>query len=98
MEIAVDTPETNTSNLFLRALWAEFRRTCGKCAWNFIPHKDGPSNRIHFGHCDLGRPEGCLEVSISYNQRGTIKNIRFELLDGLQISAQSELGIIISNA
>jgi hypothetical protein len=66
------------SNTFLRALWAEFRQSFGKCAWQYSPRKDGENKRVYFGYVDIGIGSKSLSVSISYKQKGVIKEIFFK--------------------
>lgn len=72
--------EQEKANQFLRRLWAEFRKDFGKCAWQYTPHKIGKANLIFLGMMDIGISEGALQVEISYEKKGTIKNISFDFI------------------
>jgi hypothetical protein len=80
MEILTNLNLTSNeeSNTFLRALWAEFRQSFGKCAWQYSPRKDGQNKRVYFGYVDIGIGSKSLSVSISYKQKGVIKEIFFK--------------------
>ncbi|MBD1862713.1 MULTISPECIES: hypothetical protein [Trichocoleus] len=77
VEIALNLTSNQESNAFLRALWAEFRYSFGKCAWQYSPYKDGKKNRIYFGYVDLGL-NGAIGISISYKRKNIIKKIFLE--------------------
>lgn len=93
MEIQVDINNPDDSNRFLRALWAEFRKECGKCAWQYTPFKIGQLKTIFIGFADINRPEGNLGVSVTYVQRGTIRSISFKHEPDRPISM--ELGALL---
>lgn len=78
VEVYIGTENVKDSNEFLSCLWAEMSKEFGKCAWIYAPHKEVNKNRISFGIMDIG-VESELSVSITYKERGTIKNLLFEL-------------------
>ncbi|WHY84686.1 hypothetical protein QNH39_18805 [Neobacillus novalis] len=80
MEINIGITSEQESNEFLRCLWAEMGKEFGKCGWNYAPNKKLIKNRIFFGFMDIGVSTD-IAVSITYKERGTIKNIYFELPD-----------------
>ncbi len=83
MEVTLNFTSNEESNIFLRALWAEFRQTFGKCAWQYAPFKDGKQNRIHFGFADIGLGGGdTLAISVSYKRKGVINCIFFDRIQG----------------
>jgi len=77
MKIPTNLDTLESSNLFLRALWAEIRQTFGKCAWHCAPHKQGIYNRIFFGQADIGL-DYTLLVSVTYKRKGVVNQIEFE--------------------
>jgi hypothetical protein len=77
VEVSLNLSSNKESNIFLRALWAEFRSSFGKCAWQYSPCKDGKSNRIYFGYVDLGGSSS-VRVSVSYKKKGTIEKLFIE--------------------
>lgn len=92
MEIRIDIDNTRDANLFLRALWAELRRECGKCVWRYTPYKDGAKKCIFIGFADINRPEGIIEISVTYDERGIIRSISFDHTKDQPVDARSELG------
>ena len=98
MLIPVDIDNLQNANLFLRALWAEFRSQCGKCAWQYTPRKDWQKNTIFIGFADINRPEGTVEISVTYAQRGTIRSISFDQSKGQPVDPKSELGGLIQQS
>ncbi|GMG75483.1 hypothetical protein ShirakiTB12_39510 [Priestia megaterium] len=88
MEIHIGTKNIKDSNDFLRCLWAEVSKEFGKCAWIYAPHKQLNKNGIFFGFMDIG-VESELSVSITYEKKGTIKNLYFELEGELQTIPKS---------
>lgn len=98
MEIQVDIYNTRDANLFLRALWAELRGQCGKCDWQYTPYKDGQRNKIFIGFADINRPEGPLEISVAYVQRGTIRSISFNHAEDRPVDLGSELGSLLDQS
>lgn len=98
MEIQIGIDNARDANLFLRALWAEFRRECGKCAWQYMPYKDGQKNRIFIGFADINRPEGTLEISVTYAKRGTIRSILLNHSEDRPIDPRSELGRLLKRS
>ena len=96
MDTTVDEPiniyDTDASNRFLRALWSEFKKVFGNCGWQYTPWKDGPNQKISFGFVDVNRPEGALEVGITYKQMGSIRTIFFNHHDdGRSVDPTSDL-------
>lgn len=80
MAIDVDIDDLAAANLFLRALWARLRAEFEGCHWQYVPFRDGPRKLVTFGWIAVG-PEGnppVFDVSISYKQRGSIRQIHFE--------------------
>jgi hypothetical protein len=98
MEVQIGINNTRDANLFLRALWAEFRRECGKCAWQYMPHKDGQKKRIFIGFADINRPEGTVEISVTYAERGTIRSISFNHSEDRPVGSESELGGLLQRS
>ncbi len=98
MIIPVNIDNLQDANLFLRALWAEFRRKCGKCAWQYTPYKDGQKKTIFIGFADINRPEGTVEISVIYAQRGTIHSISFDHSKDQPVDLKSELGDLIQQS
>jgi hypothetical protein len=75
-KIPIKTTSRKESNRFLRAVWAQVRSEFGKCAWQYLPDKNGASQFIRFGFADLG--EATLEVGVTYAQRDCITELHFE--------------------
>ncbi len=98
MIIPVNIDNLQDANLFLRALWAEFRRKCGKCAWQYTPYMDGQKKTIFIGFADINRPEGTVEISVIYAQRGTIHSISFDHSKDQPVDLKSELGDLIQQS
>ncbi|MGA2703015.1 MAG: hypothetical protein ABSH35_18210 [Isosphaeraceae bacterium] len=98
MIIPVDIDNLQDANLFLRSLWAEFRRKCGKCALEYTPYKDGQKKTIFIGVADINRPEGTVEISVIYAQRGTIHSISFDHSKDQPVDLKSELGDLIQQS
>lgn len=82
MQYVIGTKTISDSNLFLRCLWAEFRKNFGSCAWNYIPFKDGESNTIHFGYADIGIGKP-INITIKYKEKGSVSNLIIESEDEL---------------
>ena len=72
MQIKLNHDTNIQSNLYLRALYAKLRMEYGKCAWQYMPRKDGKSNSIHIGFVDIGLAN-TLEVVVGYEKKGVIK-------------------------
>ncbi len=87
MEFHIGINDNYESNLFLRALWSNFRQHYGKFGWEFMPHKIGKENRISFGFSNIG------EVGIYYKKKGCIDRLYF---DTSEDSATVE-GIIVKS-
>src|SRR5208283_3971189 len=98
MIIPVNIDNLQDANLFLRALWAEFRRKCGTCAWQYTPYMDGQKKTIFIGFADINRPEGTVEISVIYAQRGTIHSISFDHSKDQPVDLKSELGDLIQQS
>lgn len=98
MEIHVGITNHQQANLFLRALWSVLRENFGKCSWQSTPYKDGVRNMVFIGFADINRPEGTVEVSISYTERGTIHSIFFGNSKSPQVDPKSELGILLKRS
>ena len=77
MQRLLNLKSNEESNLFLRALCAEFRRQFGDCSWQYSPRKDGVHKYISFGFVKL-KENPIIRVSISYKQKGVIDRIFFE--------------------
>lgn len=75
MQVILNHATADVSNQFLRALWAEFRQTFGKCAWQFSPHRDGEKRKIRFGWMDIGSHLAGIEVYITYSKKGVIHTL-----------------------
>jgi len=95
MNIQVGIDKVAEANRFLRTLWAEFRKVCGKCAWQYTPYRDGPRNLIFLGFADIGRPEGGVGVSVTYVKKGSIRSICFTHGLDRPVDPQSDLGQLI---
>lgn len=80
INIHIGTKNIEDSNDFLRCLWAEMRKEFGRCGWNYAPNKKLIKDRIFFGFMDIGVGTD-IAVSITYKERGTIKDTFFELPD-----------------
>ncbi|OQA87730.1 MAG: hypothetical protein BWY28_01890 [bacterium ADurb.Bin236] len=79
MIVKVGTKDLDTSNKFLRSLWADLRKSFGKCAWQYTPYKVGKENKVVFGFMDINVPPFSIEVSINYEMKGQIKTISFNI-------------------
>lgn len=75
MKLELNFTDYKESNKFLRAFWAGLRGKYGKCAWNFIPHKDGNKKNVFLGFMDIGVPNHLLRVSVDYKTKGCVKNL-----------------------
>src|SRR5271157_2069688 len=67
LKIPIKTTNRRESNSLLRAVWAQTRSEFGKCAWQYMPRKEGASHFIHFGYADVG--EATVEVGVTYARR-----------------------------
>lgn len=76
LKVPVKTTGRRGSNRLLRAVWAQIRSEFGKCAWQYMPRKEGASHLIRFGHADLG--EATVEVGVRYAQRDCISELHFQ--------------------
>lgn len=97
INIQIGTTNESESNEFLKCLWAEIAKEFGKCAWQYMPSKKLIKDRIFFGHMNIDNdPDNfpsklVFAVSISYNERGTIKDIFFDALKETQIPHKNEV-------
>jgi hypothetical protein len=104
MEIAINIDNLEHANHFLRALWAEFRKSFGNYKWQQSLKKDGENRRIYFGYISLPNyvdDYGTMQVSISYVKRGSIKSIYFYFLfppSGSLPDGNSELALNLRRA
>ncbi len=96
--VEVDCSSAEESNELLRAIWAECRRAFGKCAWQYIPHREGQRHLIHLGFANIG--VGVVGVSILYQKRGVARKIIFSEPEGSDIddSVMSELERVVRRA
>ncbi|MDM5040955.1 hypothetical protein PV770_25935 [Bacillus sp. OR-18] len=84
INIHIGTTNESESNEFLKCLWAEIAKEFGKCAWQYMPSKQLIKGRISFGHMDIDNDPNnfpsnlVFAVSVSYKERGTIKDIFFD--------------------
>jgi hypothetical protein len=85
------------SNNFLRSLWAEMRSRFGKCAWNYQPFKEGPSNTIFLGWADINQNQA-IPISLTYKQRSILNGVLFGEQFDPQIDATSILGQKLKDA
>ncbi len=85
------------SNNFLRALWAELRHRFGKCAWNYQPVKDGPSQTIFLGWADINQKQ-VIPISLTYSQKSIVIGIHFGEQSGETIEEKSDLGKQLKDA
>lgn len=97
INIHIGTTNEAESNEFLKCLWAEIAKEFGKCAWQYMPSKKLIKDRIFFGHMDIDNdPENfpsklVFAVSISYKERGAIKDIFFDLLKENKLPNKKEV-------
>ena len=89
MKITVGIDEQEKANLFLRALWAELRKSFTKFSWSYFPSKDGKQNKVFFGFLNLGL-DSTIDISINYKKKGGIKEIFF---DGVEVNSVEGLKI-----
>jgi hypothetical protein len=95
INIHIGTNSEAESNEFLKCLWAEIKKEFGKCAWHYQPSKQ--KGRIYFGDMDIdndpkNRPSQLVfAVSVSYEERGTIKEIFFDFLKENQVPNKKEI-------
>lgn len=85
------------SNNFLRALWAELRHRFGKCAWNYQPVKDGPSQTIFLGWADINQKQ-VIPICLTYSQKSMVSGIHFGEQSGETIEEKSDLGKQLKDA
>ena len=96
--VEVNCQSIEDSNLLLRALWAECRETFSKCAWQYIPHRDGERGIVHFGFANIDM-DTLLEVSVSYQRKGVIRSVMFEGVNGvINEELASELTQVVRRA
>ena len=62
MKFSIKSKSNVHSNMFLRALWAEFREKFGKCAWIYMPGRRKGEKYIEFGKMDIS--EAVVDVGI----------------------------------
>lgn len=97
INIHIGTTNESESNEFLKCLWAEIAKEFGKCAWQYMPSKQLIKGRIFFGHMDIDNDlenfpsKLVFAVSISYKERGTIKDIFFDLLKENKLPNKKEV-------
>lgn len=97
INITIGTTNQSDSNEFLKSLWAQLAEEFGKCAWQYMPTKKYIKDRIFFGHMDIDSAPNKMvsdlvfAVSITYAERGTIKDIFFDLVDKKSIPDQEEV-------
>lgn len=72
------------SNIFLRALWSTLRANFGSLGWNYTAHKIGKTQTIYLGWITIGESRRSIGVSVKYGRVGIIKEINFELPEGIQ--------------
>lgn len=77
VKIKLSASDTPSSNVLLRAVWAELRRGFGTLAWQYMPRRDGSTKTIHFGTADLGLTEPVM-VAVEYKKKGIVAAIVFE--------------------
>ncbi|MCM3705204.1 hypothetical protein M3205_05625 [Cytobacillus firmus] len=63
------------SNEFLRSLWSQMAKEFGKCAWQYMPHKNKQTKTITFGFMDIG--VSVLMAGITYKNNGSIIKLFF---------------------
>lgn len=64
------------SNLFLRALWANFAKRYGKCAWQYSPYTDREKKIIILGFMDIDLADS-FAVYVHYKKRAVINKLEF---------------------
>jgi len=98
MRIKIDNIlDLNDSNLFLRAMWAEFRNQFGVIAWGaYQPAKYGSTKRIYLGNLKVGE-YGSFLVSLSYGQKIIVTGLNFGDDYNQCLEELSELGIQLKN-
>lgn len=72
------------TNLFLRNLWSILGNNAER-GWQLLPNKDSVNRRIDFGmfSCDL--LHNAYMISATYERKGIINSIIFELLNGSDV-------------
>jgi len=73
------------SNEFLKILWCGIEQEFGKCAWQYMPTKNGANNTISFGFLDIGI-DLILKVSINYIKKGSIEKLIIEPQDAKSLN------------
>lgn len=68
--------DNKESNLFLRALWANFTKRYGKCAWQYTPYKYGKKQIIFLGYMDIDLPH-TFSVYVHYRKKAVINKLEF---------------------
>jgi hypothetical protein len=96
MEVPVKLESHEETNLFLRCTWAELRKSFGRFGWQYMPHKEGQKQRIHFGMMGIG-DESPLEVSVSYKKKGVVSKIHFDS-QSISDELQKKLTSVIERA
>lgn len=76
MVFDLDLKNERESNSFLRALWSNFSEKYGKCAWQYMPNKNGKKKTIFLGFMDIGIQYTFL-VYVCYERKSAIKKIGF---------------------
>ncbi|ARC83175.1 hypothetical protein U732_87 [Clostridium argentinense CDC 2741] len=92
MIINLGFKDNKESNLFLRALWANFSKKFGKCSWHYQPFKDGSKKIIFLGHMDINLPN-CFSVYIHYKKRAVIDKMEILDLNDKEISKETSVKI-----
>jgi len=89
-------PPQRSRIFFLRALWAQWRATFGKLAWQYGPHRNGPKRQITFGSASVAGT-GSVSVSVIYKQKGVLDGLIFDLEKGDK-NTKSELAKCVDAA
>lgn len=77
------------SNLFLRALWSNFREICGNCSWIYMPYRENENNRIFLGLMSANLEE-TMSVYVWYKVKGVIDKLEFLTSDGDELEEETQ--------
>ena len=77
------------SNLFLRALWSNFREVCGNCSWIYMPYKENDNNRIFLGLMNANLEE-TMSVYVWYKVKGVIDKLEFLTSSGDELKEKTQ--------
>jgi hypothetical protein len=86
--ITVGLNNLGEANLFLRALWAEFRAKFGSLAWQYSPVRRRGSQKIALGYAQLGQ-RGTFGIESCSKLLKPSRGNRFRSIAGFKVQRRS---------